>query len=49
MATKPKEKPHYVNNREFSLAVVEYCTKVKEEVGKETLDLSLPITLLLVF
>jgi len=34
MATKPKEKPHYVNNREFSLAVVEYCTKVKEEVGK---------------
>lgn len=34
MATKPKEKPHYVNNREFSLAVVEYCTKVKEETGK---------------
>ena len=25
MATKPKEKPHYVNNREFSLAVLEYC------------------------
>ena len=30
MATKPKEKPHYVNNREFSLAVVEYCTRVQE-------------------
>ena len=27
---KPKEKPHYVNNREFSNAVVEYCTTVKE-------------------
>jgi len=25
-----KEKPHYVNNKDFSLAVVEYCTKVKE-------------------
>jgi len=25
MTTKPKEKPHYVNNREFSLAVLEYC------------------------
>lgn len=30
MAAKPKEKPHYVNNREFSLAVVEYCTRVQE-------------------
>ena len=27
---KPKEKPHYVNNREFSEAVVEYCTTVQE-------------------
>ena len=27
---KPKEKPHYVNNREFSNAVVEYCITVKE-------------------
>lgn len=27
---KPKEKPHYVSNREFSNAVVEYCTSVKE-------------------
>ncbi len=25
---KPKEKPHYVNNREFSLAVVDYVTEV---------------------
>jgi len=27
---KPKEKPHYVNNREFSQAVVDYCTTVQE-------------------
>lgn len=27
---KPKEKPHYVNNRQFSEAVVDYCTTVKE-------------------
>ncbi len=27
---KPKEKPHYVNNADFSLAVVEYVTKVRE-------------------
>lgn len=26
---KPKDKPHYVNNREFSLAVVEYVKTVK--------------------
>ena len=31
-AIKPKEKPHYVNNREFSLAVVEYCKDVKEQL-----------------
>lgn len=33
---KPKEKPHYVSNRDFSNAVVEYCTIVKEakEEGK---------------
>ena len=33
---KPKEKPHYVSNRDFSNAVVEYCTTVKEakEEGK---------------
>jgi hypothetical protein len=27
---KPKEKPHYVNNREFSEAVVEYCTQAQK-------------------
>jgi hypothetical protein len=27
---KPKDKPHYVNNKEFSLAVVDYCTSVQE-------------------
>ena len=34
----PKQKPHYINNKEFSLAVVEYvASKNKlEEEGKET-------------
>lgn len=27
---KPKEKPHYVSNRDFSNAVVEYCTAVQQ-------------------
>ena len=27
---KPKDKPHYVNNKEFSLAVVNYCKSVQE-------------------
>ncbi len=27
---KPKEKPHYVSNKDFSNAVVEYCTSVHE-------------------
>ena len=27
---KPKEKPHYVNNREFSQSVVDYCKSVQE-------------------
>ena len=27
---KPKDKPHYVNNREFSEAVVAYCTTVQD-------------------
>ena len=27
---KPKEKPHYVSNRDFSNAVVEYCTEVHQ-------------------
>ena len=34
---KPKDKPHYVNNKEFSLAVVEYVKNVQkaEESGEE--------------
>lgn len=33
---KPKDKPHYVNNAQFSQAVVDYCTTVLEakESGK---------------
>ena len=31
---KPKEKPHYVNNREFSEAVVEYCTEAQKSKSK---------------
>ena len=33
---KPKDKPHYVNNAQFSQAVVDYCTTVQEakESGK---------------
>lgn len=27
---KPKDKPHYVNNKEFSQAVVDYCTELQE-------------------
>jgi len=34
---KPKDRPHYVNNREFSNAVTEYVKVVQEAVkeGKE--------------
>ena len=32
---KPKDKPHYVNNREFSYAVVDYCTIIKEAKAAE--------------
>ena len=34
---KPKQKPHYVNNKEFSLAVVEYVKSVQlaESEGRE--------------
>lgn len=34
---KPKDKPHYVNNKEFSQAVVEYVTRANkaEELGEE--------------
>jgi hypothetical protein len=36
MKIKPKDKPHYVNNRDFSNAVVEYVRSVKdaEEAGE---------------
>ena len=36
---KPQDKPHYVNNKEFSLAVVGYCEKVekaKKQKSKKT-------------
>ena len=32
---KPKEKPHYVNNKDFSEAVVEYVKEVNEAVSKD--------------
>ena len=31
---KAKEKPHYVNNKDFSTAVVEYCVTCKEEQSR---------------
>lgn len=31
---KPKDKPHYVNNKEFSAAVVEYVKTVREACGE---------------
>jgi DNA-directed RNA polymerase specialized sigma24 family protein len=37
---KPKEKPHYVNNADFSAAVVEYVKEVNEAVEK---DLQIPV------
>ena len=37
---KPKNKPHYVNNREFSYSVVDYVTKVN---AAQEADLPLPI------
>jgi len=40
MKLKPKEKPHYVNNADFSQAVVEYCKTVID--AKETDD-QLPV------
>tara|TARA_R110000744_G_scaffold77895_5_gene153498 strand:+ start:1318 stop:1920 length:603 start_codon:yes stop_codon:yes gene_type:complete len=33
---KPKDKPHYVNNREFSLAVVEYVKTANAAASAET-------------
>lgn len=32
---KPKDKPHYVNNKQFSQAVVDYCTSVQEARSNE--------------
>jgi len=32
---KPKDKPHYVNNAQFSQAVVDYCTTVQEAKKNE--------------
>ena len=32
---KPKDRPHYVNNAQFSAAVVEYVTTVREAKEKE--------------
>ena len=32
---KPKDRPHYVNNAEFSQAVVDYCTEVKHARERE--------------
>ena len=37
---KPKDRPHYVNNAEFSTAVVDYVTEVREAKSKEE---SLPV------
>lgn len=36
MAIKPKDKPHYVNNREFSYAVVDYVKAVRDAEEKGT-------------
>ena len=36
MSIKPKEKPHYVNNREFSEAVMEYAITCRDAKEKET-------------
>jgi len=32
---KPKDKPHYVNNKEFSWAVVDYCKTIIDAKAKE--------------
>jgi len=36
MKTKPKDKPHYVNNRDFSYAVVDYVKSVIDAKEKDT-------------
>ena len=32
---KPKEKPHYVNNKQFSYAVVDYVKSVNDAIEKD--------------
>ena len=32
---KPKDRPHYVNNKEFSLAVVDYCESVQDAIKND--------------
>ena len=42
MNVKPKDKPHYVNNAEFSQAVVEYVTTANEAASKGTIKPVVP-------
>lgn len=42
MKVKPKDKPHYVNNKEFSQAVVDYVNSVNEAKEKEEDDPIVP-------
>lgn len=39
---KPKQKPHYVNNRDFSEAVVEHVRATNEAVNNETIEPKIP-------
>ena len=39
---KPKDKPHYVNNKQFTQAVVDYCTEVQECRGRDEPDPMVP-------
>ena len=43
---KPQDKPHYVNNKEFSLAVVDYCNrlqKAQKQKSKKILNYPFPL------
>ena len=42
MKIKPKDKPHYVNNREFSQSVVDYVNLVTEAREKNNEDPKIP-------
>ena len=51
---KPKEKPHYVSNKDFSNAVHEYCTTVKEAKekllpSKNLLSINIKLRIFLLF